>query len=123
MGCASRVRLIVTQLGTALVLYPIARWQSETIALSYVTARTMESVFAAIGLVSMLSLISVIGAMNGATGSEAVRSKSRATASPTPTSGPSSGGPGSSPASVTVCCSATSCTSQPSCPRGWRCWV
>jgi hypothetical protein len=64
--------LIVTQLGTALVLYPIARRQSETIALSYVTARTIESVFAAIGLVSMLSLISVITAMDGASGSEAV---------------------------------------------------
>jgi hypothetical protein len=64
--------LIVTQLGTALVLYPIARRQSETVALSYVTARTIESVFAAIGLVSMLSLISVITAMDGASGSEAV---------------------------------------------------
>src|SRR6476620_8648599 len=64
--------LIVTQLGTALVLYPIARWQSETIALGYVAARTMESVFAAIGLISMLSLVSVISAMNGASGSEAV---------------------------------------------------
>jgi hypothetical protein len=54
------------------VLYPIARRQSETIALSYVAARTIESVFAAIGLVSMLSLISVISAMNGANGAEAV---------------------------------------------------
>ena len=64
--------LIVTQLGTALVLYPIARWQSETIALGYVAARTMESVFAAIGLVSMLSLVSVVSAMNGANDVEAV---------------------------------------------------
>jgi len=71
-GALLEFGLIVTQLGTALVLYPIARMQSETIALSYVSARTMESVFAAIGLVSMLSLVSVISAMNGASGSEAV---------------------------------------------------
>jgi hypothetical protein len=64
--------LIVTQLGTAVVLYPIARRQSETIALGYVTARTIESVFAAIGLISMLSLVSVISAMDGASGGEAV---------------------------------------------------
>ena len=71
-GALLEFGLIVTQLGTALVLYPIARRQSETIALSYVAARTMESVFAAIGLVSMLSLVSVIGAMDGASGAEAV---------------------------------------------------
>jgi hypothetical protein len=71
-GALLEFGLIVTQLGTALVLYPIARRQSETIALSYVTARTIESVFAAIGLVSMLSLVSVITAMDGASGSEAV---------------------------------------------------
>ena len=71
-GALLEFGLIVTQLGTALVLYPIARRQSETIALSYVTARTIESVFAAIGLVSMLSLVSVISAVNGAHGVEAV---------------------------------------------------
>jgi hypothetical protein len=71
-GALLEFGLIVTQLGTALVLYPIGRLQSETIALSYVAARTMESVFAAIGLVSMLSLVSVISAMDGASGSVAV---------------------------------------------------
>lgn len=71
-GALLEFGLIVTQLGTALVLYPIARRQSETIAISYVAARTMESVFAAIGLISIVSLISVIAAMNGAGGVEAV---------------------------------------------------
>jgi hypothetical protein len=71
-GALLEFGLVVTQLGTALVLYPIARRQSQTIALSYVTARTIESVFAIIGLVSMLSLVSVISTMNGASGSEAV---------------------------------------------------
>jgi hypothetical protein len=71
-GALLEFGLVVTQLGTALVLYPIARRQSQTIALSYVTARTIESVFAIIGLVSMLSLVSIISTMNGASGSETV---------------------------------------------------
>lgn len=71
-GALLEFGLIVTQLGTALVLYPIARRRSRTVAISYVSARTIESVFAAIGLVSMLGLVSVISAMDGASGSEAV---------------------------------------------------
>jgi hypothetical protein len=71
-GALLEFGLIVTQLGTALVLYPVARRYRETIAVSYVAARTMESVFAAIGLVSMLSLVSVISAMDGASGGAAV---------------------------------------------------
>ena len=63
--------LIVTQIGTAVVLFPIGRRQSETISLGYVAARIMESVFAAIGLISMLSVVSVLSALNGAGGSEA----------------------------------------------------
>ena len=71
-GALLEFGLIVTQLGTALVLYPIARRWRPTIALSYVSARTIESVFAAIGLISMLSLVSVINAIDGASGGEAV---------------------------------------------------
>lgn len=71
-GALLEFGLIVTQLGTALVLYPVARRWSETIALAYVSARTIESVFAAIGLVSMLSLVSVISGMDGASGGAAL---------------------------------------------------
>jgi hypothetical protein len=71
-GALLEFGLIVTQLGTAVVLYPVARRRSPTIALSYVSARTMESVFAAIGLISILGLVSVITAMDGASGGEAV---------------------------------------------------
>jgi hypothetical protein len=63
--------LIITQIGTAVVLYPVARRLSETIALGYVTARIMESVFAAIGIMSMLSVVSVASALGGATGGDA----------------------------------------------------
>jgi hypothetical protein len=63
--------LILTQLGTAVVLYPVAKRFNETLAIGYVGARTMESVFAAIGLVSMLSVVSIATAMGTASGGEA----------------------------------------------------
>jgi hypothetical protein len=71
LGALLEFGLIVTQVGTAVVLFPLARRQSETISLGYVTARVMESVFAAIGLISMLSLVSVLSALNGASSAEA----------------------------------------------------
>ena len=63
--------LIVTQIGTAVVIYPLARRQSATLAIGYVTARIMESVFAAVGIMSMLTVVSVATALGAAGGSEA----------------------------------------------------
>jgi hypothetical protein len=70
-GAVLEFGLIVTQIGTAVVIYPLARRQSETLALGYVAARIIESVFAAIGIMSMLSVVSVANALSAAGGSEA----------------------------------------------------
>src|SRR4051795_12663631 len=71
LGAILEFGLIVTQIGTAVVIYPLVRRQSETVSLGYVTARIMESVFAAIGIISMLSAVSVIDALEAASGGEA----------------------------------------------------
>jgi hypothetical protein len=71
LGAVLEFGLILTQIGTAVVLYPLIRRQSETVSLGYVTARIMESVFAAIGIMSILSVVSVIDALEGAQGSAA----------------------------------------------------
>jgi len=71
LGALLEFGLIITQIGTAVVLYPLARRQSEILSIGYVAARTMESVFAAIGLISMLSVVSVLTALHSAGGSEA----------------------------------------------------
>ena len=63
--------LIVTNVGTAVVLYPIVKRQSEGLALGYVTARVVESTFILVGLMSIASLVSVNEAFAGATGAQA----------------------------------------------------
>ena len=71
LGAVLEFGLIVTQIGTAVVIYPLVRRQSETVSLGYVTARTMESVFAAIGLISIMSVVSVADSLASATGADA----------------------------------------------------
>ena len=70
-GAVLEFGLIVTQIGTAVVIYPLVRRQSEVISLGYVTARIMESVFAAIGLISIISVVSLAESLAGASGNEA----------------------------------------------------
>ncbi|HEX9994024.1 MAG TPA: DUF4386 domain-containing protein [Acidimicrobiales bacterium] len=69
-GAVLEFGLIVTQIGTAIVIYPLVRRLSETVSLSYVAARIMESVFAAIGLISIISIVSLADAL-GASGADA----------------------------------------------------
>src|SRR6476661_3702023 len=59
LGAFLEMLLIVANVGTALVLFPILKRQDETLALGYVAARIMESVFIAIGIVSVLSIVTL----------------------------------------------------------------
>jgi hypothetical protein len=70
-GAILEFGLIVTQIGTAVVIYPLVRRQSETVALGYVAARIMESVFAAIGIISIVSVLNVSDALTGASSNAA----------------------------------------------------
>jgi len=71
VGAIFEFCLIGANIATAVVLYPLARRYSETLSLGYVAARTMESVFIAIGLMSILSVVNVNDALQGASGAEA----------------------------------------------------
>jgi hypothetical protein len=51
--------LIIANVGTAVVLYPIAKRHSETLAIGYVAARIIESVFIAMGIVLVLGVVSL----------------------------------------------------------------
>jgi Domain of unknown function (DUF4386) len=71
VGAILEFGVIATNIATAVVLYPLVRQLSETVSLGYVTARIMESVFIAIGLMSILSVVDVNDALAGAGGAEA----------------------------------------------------
>ena len=70
-GAILEFLLIFFNVATAVVIYPLVKRQSATVGLGYVTARIMESVFIAIGLISIISVIGVNDVLSGATGSDA----------------------------------------------------
>jgi hypothetical protein len=59
LGAFLELLLILANVGTAVVLYPILRRQNEILALGYVTARLVECTLIAIGLVSVLGVVSL----------------------------------------------------------------
>jgi hypothetical protein len=58
-GAFLEVLLIIANVGTAVVLFPILKRQSESLALGFVTARLVESTFIAIGIVSLLAVVTL----------------------------------------------------------------
>jgi len=68
LGAILEFGVILTNVATAVVLFPIAKRQSETLALGYVCARIIESAIIAIGLMSIISVVSIADAMNHANG-------------------------------------------------------
>jgi hypothetical protein len=58
-GAVLELVLIIANIGTAVVLFPILKRQNEGLALGYVTARVVECTFIAIGIVAILSLVTL----------------------------------------------------------------
>jgi hypothetical protein len=58
-GAVLELILIIANIGTAVVLYPILKRHNEILILGYVTARVMESVFIAVGILSLLTIVTL----------------------------------------------------------------
>jgi hypothetical protein len=58
--------LIITNIGTAVVIFPIVRRQNEELALGYVTARLFECMFILVGILAMLEIITLTQQVAGA---------------------------------------------------------
>jgi hypothetical protein len=58
-GALLELLLIIANIGTAVVIVPIVRRQSEELAIGYVTARLIECTFILVGIVSMLAIITL----------------------------------------------------------------
>jgi hypothetical protein len=61
LGAFLELLLIISNVGTAVVLYPIARRQNEALAIGYVAARIIECVFIAAGIIFVLGASSACG--------------------------------------------------------------
>jgi hypothetical protein len=59
VGAFLELLLIIANVGSAVVLFPILKRQSETLALGYVTARVVESAFIAVGILSVLAVVTL----------------------------------------------------------------
>jgi hypothetical protein len=59
LGAVCEVLLIIANIGTAVVVYPIFRRRYEVLSLGYVTARIAECTFIAVGIVSYLAVVTL----------------------------------------------------------------
>src|ERR687894_2333423 len=59
LGVFLEFLLILANVGTAVVLYPIAKRQNKTLAIGFVGARIIESVFIAVGIIVVLGVVSL----------------------------------------------------------------
>jgi Domain of unknown function (DUF4386) len=59
LGAFLEVLLIIANIGSALALFPVLKRQNEVLALGYVTARLVESGFIAVGILSLLAVVTL----------------------------------------------------------------
>ena len=59
LGAFLELLLIIANIGTAVLMFPILKRQSEILALGYVTARVVECVFIAVGILSVLAVVTL----------------------------------------------------------------
>ena len=59
LGAFVEIITVVGNIGTAVVLFPLLRRVNETTALAYVAVRTVESTLIVIGLISLLSVVTL----------------------------------------------------------------
>lgn len=67
IGVVSDILLIISAVGTAFMLFPYVRLRNEHTALGYLCFRFMEAVFIAIGVVSILGLLSLSSTFEAST--------------------------------------------------------
>jgi Domain of unknown function (DUF4386) len=59
LGASLELLLIIANIGTALALFPVLKRQNEGLALGYVAARVVECGFIAVGIISVLSVVTL----------------------------------------------------------------
>jgi hypothetical protein len=70
LGALFEIITLIAGIGTAVALYPVLRRQSERLALGYVTLRVVESALIAVGIVSLLAVVTLRQDLAGAAGTD-----------------------------------------------------
>src|SRR4029077_12191587 len=68
LGALLELLLIIANIGTAVVIFPIVKRQSEELALGYVTARLFECTFILVGVLSVLAIVTLRQGVAGSAG-------------------------------------------------------
>src|SRR5436190_11666242 len=66
LGALLELLLIIANIGTAVVIFPIVRRQNEELALGYVAARIVECTFILVGIVAVLGIVTLRNQVAGA---------------------------------------------------------
>ena len=59
LGAFLELILIIANIGTAVALFPILKRVNESLALGFVTARVVECAFIAVGVLSLLTVLTL----------------------------------------------------------------
>jgi hypothetical protein len=68
LGAFLELLLIIANIGTATVVFPLLKRVNEICAISYVTARVMESTFILVGILTMVTVVTLQGNPAAGTG-------------------------------------------------------
>ena len=72
LGAFAELILVCACIGTAVTLFSIVKRQNEGVALGYVAARTVEAVVIVVGIISVLSVVTLRQDLAGAAGASAL---------------------------------------------------
>ena len=70
LGACFEIALAIAVVGTATALFPVVRRQSEGVALAYVVGRLMEAAVIVVGIISLLSIVTLRQDAAGAAGGD-----------------------------------------------------
>jgi hypothetical protein len=70
LGALLELAVIIANIGTAVVLFPIVKRQNEGVALAYVTSRVVESVIIGMGIFSLLTIVTLRQGVAGTAGAD-----------------------------------------------------
>ena len=104
LACFLELLLIISNIATAVIPYPLLKRQHEGCALGFVAARIMECTFILVGILSVLTVVGLRTDPPHGVGQETIGSL--ATPSRRSRTGHSCSGQGSSSVSAMACCSA-----------------